>query len=224
VLEIGFQDRRILYCGAVRTATPLLGLPANPSACDLLLLDVAPAAPRGIAPRTSARRLDAAVRQAIADGAAAIVACGSRTAAIEAAHVLGQIDTPLLACRPIFEMLHRVERFGLVLPRLRRLEQTWPDDGAVLHYTHLLPQILGEAKATRIVSVGPAAAGHASEGVAIRMGDGADRSELVEFALRTGATHVALGPRCDALTAALFEKAGALVYRVHHPTQIPLPL
>jgi hypothetical protein len=55
------------------------------------------------------------------------------------------------------------------------------------------------------------------------MGEGADRSALVEFTLRTQAAHVALGPRCDEQTAAALEKAGATVYRVHHPTQIPLP-
>jgi hypothetical protein len=224
VLEIGFQDRRILYCGGVRMATPLLGLPANPSPCDLLLLDAAPAAPRGIAPRTSARRLDAALRQALADGVVALVACSSRAAAIEAAHVLSQIDAPLLACRPIFEMLRRVERFGLVLPRMRRLEQTWPSSGAVLHYAHLLPQQADEARRSRVIAVGPAAAGQSANANGIRMGEGADRSGLVEFALKTEAAHVALGPRCDEQTAAMLEKAGALVYRVHHPTQIPLPL
>jgi hypothetical protein len=222
-LEIGFQERRILYCGAVRTATPLLGLPANPASCDLLLLDVAPAAPRGIAPRTAARRLDAAVRGALAEGAVAAVACGSRTAAIEAAHVLGQIDAPLLACRPIFEMLRRVEKFGLACPKLRRLEQTWPSSGAVLHYAHLLPASIRGATSTRVIHVGPMTAGSPSA-AAVRLGEGADRPELVEFALRTGADHVALGPRCDAQTAAMLEKAGAHVYRVHDPTQIPLPL
>ena len=224
VLEIGFQDRRILYCGGVRTATPLLGLPADPSPCDLLLLDAVPAVPRGIGPRTAARRLDAAVRQVLADGAVAAVACGSRSAAIEAAYVLAQIDGPLVACRPIFEMLRRVERFGLAFPTLRRLEQTWPDSGAVLHYAHLLPQPVGDSKLTRIIYAGPATAGTQSGGSAVRMGEGADRPDLVKFALGTGAAHVALGPRCDAQTAAMLEKAGALVSRVHHPTQIPLPL
>jgi hypothetical protein len=223
LLEVGFQGRRILYCGAVRAATPLLGLPADPSPCDLLLLDAAAAAPRGIAPRTAARRLDAAVRQALADGAVAAVACGSRTAAIEAAHVLGQIDAPFLACRPIFEMLRRVERFGLTAPRLHRLEQAWPAAGMVLHYARLLPPLPAGAAATRIIPVGPAALA-APPRDAIRMGEGADRAELVDFALGTGAAHVALGPRCDAPTAAALEKAGATVYRVHRPTQIPLPL
>jgi hypothetical protein len=160
----------------------------------------------------------------LADGAVPAVACGSRTAAIEAAHVLAQIDAPLVACRPIFEMLRRVERFGLAFPTLRRLEQTWPTSGAVLHYEHLLPSAMGEAGLTRVIRVGPAEAGRAPDGDAIRMGEGADRPDLVEFALRTGAAHVALGPRCDAQTAAMLEKAGALVSRVHHPTQIPLPL
>jgi len=221
-LEIGFQERRILYCGSVRTATPLLGLPAASTPCDLLLLDTAPAAPRGIAPRTAARRLDAAVRGSLADGAVAAVACGSRTAAIEAAYVLGQIDAPLLAVRPIFEMLRRIEKFGLACPRLHRLEQAWPGSGTVLHYEHLLPQTVRNATSTRVIHVGPMAAGSPSG--TIRLGDGADRPELVEFALGTGAAHVALGPRCDAQTAAMLEKAGAQVYRVHDPTQIPLPL
>lgn len=224
LLEIGFQERRILYCGAARTATPVLGLPAEPSRCDLLLLDATPAAPRGIAPRTNARRLDESVRKAIAEGAVAAVSCGSRTAAIEAAHVLGQIEVPLLACRPIFEMLRRIERFGVVLPRLRRLEQQWPDSGAVLHYAHLLPGAAHEARTTRVISVGPAGTARPKGGDAIRMGEGADRSGLVELALRTGATQVALGPRCDAQTAAMLEKAGATVYRMHDPMQIPLPL
>ncbi len=224
MLEVSFRERRVLYCGAVSASAPLFGLPAAPSPCDLLLLDAAPAASRRIAPRTAAHRLDAAVRAALADGCVAAVACTTRAAAIEAAFVVGQIDAPFVAQRPIFEMLRRVERFGFASPRLRRLEQGWPREGIALCYAGLPVPAARAGAATRFLRIGPELAGAPRGGAAIRLGEGEDRAGIAGFALATGAPSVALGPGCDEQTAALIEKGGAAVYRLHTPTQIPLPL
>lgn len=224
LLEVSFRDRRILYCGAVRAGAPLLGPAAAETACDLLLLDAAPAAPRGVAPRTAAHRLEAAIRAALAEGGVAEIACGTRSAALEAASVAGQIDAPLVAHRPIFEMLRRVERFGLSFPNLRRLEQDWPRAGMVLRGEHSPAPAPGKGDPVRAVRVGPAFGGGGSAGQSIRLAEGEGRRGLVAFALGTGAGQIAVGPACDAETAAALERSGAAVCRVSRPTQIPLPL
>jgi hypothetical protein len=223
-LEVSFRERRVLYCGAVRASSPLFGLPAEPTPCDLLLLDAAPAAPRGIAPRTAAHRLEAAVRGALAERRVASIACATRTAALEAAVVVSGLDTPFLAQRPIFEMLRRVERFGLAFLHMRRLEQTWPKEGVVLHYAHQPPPCSDDGVESRRVAVGPVFAGSRPPAGAIRMAEGEDRAGLAAFVRRTSAQNVAFGPRCDEQVAALIEAEGAIVYRLHEPTQIPLPI
>ena len=59
-------------------------------------------------------------------------------------------------------------------------------------------------------------------GAPIRLAEGEDRAGLVEFALKTGAASVALGPACDERIAASLEKSGVTVYRLQRPTQMPL--
>jgi hypothetical protein len=220
-LEIGFKARRIVYCGGVRLKAPLFAPPVEVPACDLLLLDVAPAEPRPGSPRRAANRLGAWITEQLDRGRVPAVVCGTTGAALDAAWTLSQLEVPTRACRPLFEAIRRVERFGLPFPALRRLEQSAPERGALLHYARLWP---GDEMPGPAVYVGPGRERPTWADAAFRMGEGEDRPGLVAYVRQTGASKVALGPRCDETTAAMLTKSGVSVYRVGRPTQIPLPI
>jgi hypothetical protein len=220
-LEIGFKDRRIVFCGGVRLKAPLFAPPVETMPCDLLLLDVAPAEPRPGSPKRVATKLARWISDQLAAGQVPAVVCGSAGAAIDAAWTLSRMDVPTRACRPLFEMIRRVERFGLPFPRLRRLEQSYPDEGALLHLARLWP---GREADLPVAYAGPGRERPAWADAAFRLGEGEDRPGLVSYVKKTGAAKVALGPRCDRSTASMLTNAGVAVYRVGHPTQIPLPL
>jgi hypothetical protein len=131
------------------------------------------------------------------------------------------MDVPTRACRPLFEMIRRIESFGLSFPRLRRLEQTLPEEGVLLHLSRLWEPLETDAP---VAYVGPGRKPRDWADASFRMGEGEDRPGLVAFVKQTGAAKVALGPRCDQATASMLANAGVAVYRVGHPTQIPLPL
>lgn len=220
-LEVGFRDRRIVFCGGVRLKAPLFAPPVEITTCDLLLLDVAPAEPRPGSPKRTAKRLGEWIGAHVEAGRSPAVVCGSNGAALDAAWTLARLNVPTRACRPLFEMLRRVENHGLQFPSLRRLEQTVPETGALLHFSRLWR---GAGFRGPVAYVGPGRAepDWADEG--FRLGEGEDRPGLVAYVKEMGAHKVALGPRCDETTAEMLANAGISVYRVGHPTQIPLPL
>ena len=223
-LELGFRGRSIAYCDGVRLASPLHGPPAEVARCDLLLLDAAPADPRPGSPRRAAKRLAAWADEHLRAGPTAIVA-GGAYAALDAAFALTRAGIPIRAVRPVFEMLRRVEDHGFGVPRLRRLEQRAVDDALILHLDRLWPRA-GVAGATRgrVAFCGPGRRVPAYASAGFRLGESEDRPGLIAYAKRTGAAHIALGPRCDDATAELLARTGAAVYRVERPTQMPLPL
>ena len=224
-LEVGFSDRKIAYCGGVRLATPLHSPTVDVAECDLLLLDTAPAEPRPPSPKRTAERLADWVTEQLARGRAPAVVCGSLTAALDAAWSLSRTDARVRASRPLFELLRRIEPLGYAHPRLHRLEQRWPTDQAVLHLSRLWPPSgLPARRRADVAYVGPGRACPEWAAVGFRLGEGEDRPGLVAYARATGAAQIALGPLCDDATAAMLTRAGLEVYRVPHPTQIPLPL
>jgi hypothetical protein len=122
-------------------------------------------------------------------------------------------------------MLRRLEHLGLPAPRLRRLEQGWPDEGTVLHLAELWPAAVAKrAFRGRVAFAGPGRSQPDWADVAFRLGEGEDRPGLVSYVKQTGAPKVALGPRCDQATAEMLAKTGVSLYRVGRPTQIPLPI
>jgi len=220
-LEVGFKDRRIVYCGGVRLQAPLFASPIEIATCDLLLLDVAPAEPRPGSPKRVAARLGKWVTEQLDAGRVPAVVCGSAGAALDAAWTISRLDVPTRACRPLFEMIRRVEAYGLPFPRLRRLEQRFPRRGVLLHLDRIWSS---RRRRNPVAYAGPGREQPAWADVAFRLGESEDRPGLVSYVRETGAAKVALGPRCDETTAAMLTKAGVSVYRVGHPTQIPLPL
>jgi len=220
-LEIGFKDRHIVYCGGVRLTAPLFAPPAEIARCDLLLLDVAPAEPRPGSPKRSVSRLARWVAEQLDADQAPVVVCGNAGAALDAAHTLARLEVPARACRPLFEMIRRVEGHGLSFPRLRRLEQTLPERDVLLHLERIWT---GRTKRGSVAYVGPGREQPAWADAAFRLGESEDRPGLVTYVKETGASKVALGPRCDEATAAMLADAGVAIYRVGRPTQIPLPL
>jgi len=184
-LEIGFRDRRIIFCGGVRLTAPLFAPPAETAPCDLLLLDVAPAEPRPPSPKRTAKALARWISEKSADGRPCAVVCGSRGAALDAARVATGLDAPLRASRPLFEMLRRLEHLGLHAPRLRRLEQSWPAEGIVLHLAELWPRTAAARSFRgRVAYAGPGRAAPDWSDAAFRLGEGEDRPGLVSYVKR----------------------------------------
>ncbi|MBW2278199.1 MAG: hypothetical protein JRF63_11945 [Deltaproteobacteria bacterium] len=220
-LEIGFKDRRIVYCGGVRLKAPLFAPQIEITPCDLLLLDSVPAEPRPGSPKRVAAKLGSWISAQLDAGRGPSVVCGSGGAALDVAWTLSRLDVPTRACRPLFEMIRRVERYGLPFPHLRRLEQSFPGSGVLLHLDRLWPS--GRRRGP-VAYAGPGREQPTWADVAFRLGESEDRPGLVAYVKETGASKVALGPRCDETTATMLANAGVSVHRVGHPTQIPLPL
>lgn len=223
--EVAFKDRRIVFCGGVRLTQPLACQPVVLPRCDLLLLDVEPAEPRPPSPRRVAPKIRAFVEEACASSRLAVLVCGSLSAALDVCSILQDLDAPMRAVRPLYEMACRVGPFGIALPGLCRLEQALPDHGVVVHLERLW---LGARAAQQrddlaVARVGPGRDEPAWAEACFRLGEGEDRPGLVEYAAGTGASQIAMGPRCDEETFALLEKAGLNPYRVSRPEQIPLP-
>ena len=127
------------------------------------------------------------------------------------------------AQRSLFEMLRRIELAGYALPHLRRLEQELPKTGVVLHLADLWPSSnLTYGSQLPTAFIGPGRAKPHWAKVGFRLGEGEDRPGLVSYVKKTGATEVALGPKCDEATAKLLAKAGLAVYKLRSPRQMSL--
>ncbi len=224
-LEIGFGNRRILYCSGVRLSPPLHSPVAEVPKCDLLILDTPPAEPKPPSARTSSRRLAEWTTEQLAGGRIPTVVCNNNLAALDAAWILSKLECTIHASRPLFEMLRRVEPMGFAVPRMVRLNQTWPTEGAVLHLDHLWPKSpFFDQTGGSTAHVGPGRTAPRWASISFRLGEKEDRPGLVSYVKQTGASQVALGPCCDATTASMIEKAGIRVHHVKSPTQMPLPL
>ncbi len=222
--EVSFKDRKIVYVGGVRLARPLAAPPAAIPSCDMLLIDAAPAEPRPPSPKRVSAQLKAWVEETLSSGLVPVLSAGSVASALDAAWTLRQLDIPIRACRPIFEMLKRTENVGFSIPGLKRLEQICPTTGAVLHFARLWPNSKFIAtKSTLAAYVGPGRNKPKWAKIAFRLGEGEDRPGIVSYVKKTNATQVALGPLCDEATSLLLRNAGFNVYQVQHPEQIPLP-
>ena len=224
--EVSFKGRRILYCGGVRLTQPLCWQEAELPTCDLLLLDAKPAEPRPVSPKRVSKKLRKWVVDAVGAGKMPVLCCGSIAAAVEAACTLRQTEEKVRACRPLFEMLCRVESSGFFpVSRLRRMEEQWPTSGAVLFLSRLWTRSsFRGVDSAAVAYVGPGRAKPEWADVSFRLGEGEDRPGLISYVRKTQASQVALGPNCDEATAKMLEKIGAKVYRVQRPTQMLLPI
>lgn len=223
LLEVAYKDRVIVFCDGIRLARPLHSTPAIVPTCDLLLIDTACAEPRPPSPRTVAKELAAWAKRGL-EGGVPVVTCGSPSAAVDAAWALKDLEAPVTAARPIYEMLSRLETVGYDFPRLRRLNQEWPGEGLVLHWSHLwtYSRFFKEADAVAFAGQGRTAPRWAT--ASFRAGEREDRSGLSSFARQTGAGTVVLGPRCDEATASLLRRSGLNVSHLESPKQMRLPL
>ena len=223
LLEVTYKDRSIAYCGGVRLSRPLFGEPVQIPKCDLLLIDTDCADPRPPSAKTSSTNLIRWARETIGAGVP-VIACGSPASAVEAAWSLKDFDLPVTTSRPLFEMLRRIEPLGHRFPGLRRLNQEWPTEGLVLHFSHLWATSPFFGMTRNVAYAGPGKTPPPWATTSFRMGEREDRSGLVSFARDTGASVVALGPGLDESTGSLFMKSGIQVSRLEKPEQMPLPL
>jgi hypothetical protein len=223
-LEVAFKDRRLVLSSGVRMAAPLCASPTRIPECDILLLDARPAEPRPPSPRGVAAKIEEWIEAETRRGRVPALVAGSIAAALDIACLTQRIGLPVRATRPLYELYCRVEKLGFAIPLLRRLEQEWPTRGAVIHLARLWA---ASARAERgripAAHVGPGRAVPDWAEAAFRLGEQEDRPGLVGYVQRTGATEVALGPKCDEATAARMRKSGIGVHRVPDPTQMPLP-
>jgi hypothetical protein len=221
---VAFQNTRILYCGGVCLRRPLFSEAAEVPTCDLLLLDVVPAASKPPAPRRVAPKLLTRVEEVLARGRPAVVGVGSLTAAFDVMWILRSLHVPIRAQRRLYECVRRVEDFVSLSPGLRRLEQRLPDSGVVLYpAAGWAGARFRGRESVEAVYAGPERAVPEWAENAFRLGEGEDRVGMVSYIKQTGASKVALGANCDRGLAHLLIKAGIATYRVTPPEQIPLP-
>ncbi len=223
-LEISFKERRIVFLGGIRLAGPIASPSAEFPQCDLLLLDIGPAEPRPPSPKHASAQIVKWLSSTVSSGRVPVLAAGSLTAALDTAWALRHADINVRACRSLFEMFRRIEEAGYSMPKLRRLEQELPRGDAVLHLGRIWPNSpMASKNSAAAAYVGPGRTKPPWAEIAFRLGEGEDRPGLVTYVKKTGASQVAVGPRCDEATAAMLRKAGISVYRVSDPTQLPLP-
>ncbi len=223
LLEVGYKGRSILFCGGIRASQPLHSAPLEIPRCDLLLIDTPCADPRPPSPKYAGRSLANWVLKSREDGVPTVV-CGTPNAAVDAAWILNEKEVPVVATRPLYEMLRRLESGGYKYKQLRRLNQDWPEEGVVLHYAHIWPQSSFFDQDRPVAYAGPGRSGQPWASASFRLGEREDRPGLLSFVKETGASQIALGPMCDPATAAALRKLDLDVRHLQKATQMPLPI
>lgn len=222
---MAFKDRKIVLSTGVRLAQPLACPPVEIPQCDLLLLDAEAAEPNPPAPRRVAEQIKRWIVGVISRGMNPVICVGSKTAALDMAHVLRSLSVEVRVHRSLFEMFRRIEEAGFAVLPCRRLGQNWLRGEAVLYTSSQWPQSrFAREDRLEIAYVGPGRQKPDWAQAAFRLGEGEDRSGLVSYVKQIGVQKVALGPRCDEETGNRLRKLGVEVYRVHSPEQIALPL
>ncbi len=223
--QVVFKGNRILYSGGVCLRKPLSTQPIDIPQCDLLLLDARPADPKPPAPLGVAQKLAGWVDRTLAAGAVPVVAAGSVNAAFDVMWALDPLDIPVRAQRGLFETFRRTESYRSFSPRLKRLEQRVPPSEVVLYPAGRWPRSrLFDAPSAKSAYAGPGREAPAWAEAAFRLGEGEDRTGIVSYVTRTGASQVALGgPGGDDRLVEMLTKAGIETFRVTPPVQIPLP-
>ena len=223
-LKISFRDRQILYCGGVRSAKPLFSPPMEIPECDLLLLDFPTAEPRPAAPSRTAKEI-AAWLSRMSTSHAAVVACGSKTAALDAFWILRSLDIPISASRNLFELFRRSADVLGNMSGLSRLEQVFPRQGVVLVTQEQWEKsrFRSASLSDRTAYAGPGTGAPEDVTACFRLGEGEDRSGIAGYVKQTGASQIVLGRQCDEGLTDYLTKAGLNVFRVTRPIQIPFP-
>ncbi len=223
MLEIKFNGMTIVYCNALRLATPIAGEKAEAIKCDMLLLDTPVATSQFPAPSTVKKQLvswsDSFKNRS---GLSAIV-CSSKSDVFNAVAALSSLDISIFAHKNIFNMLRNTGYLTTEHSKIAPLTKKLPSLG-----TLLLP--LKSWNSGSIFTNNIAASCIIGEGELKKPTDerfifGHRETEkiLLAFARSTGAKSVALGAAYTVQNAEIFKKAGFNVYYSKKPVQLPLP-
>ena len=223
-LEVSIKDRKILYCGGVRMARPLICAAAEVPRCDLLLLDAPISEPKPPAPATMSKALQAWLRACIDEKQRPFMIFGNRAAALEAVYSASGLGRPLRVQRRLFEMIRRM---SVDLPLgnavLRLGKKVKDDEGALISIADWHKSRFFEEPDKRVAYIGPGRAVPPFADVAFRMGESEDRPGMLAYIKQTGATQVALGDMTDESLTEPLQEMGIEAFRLTHPEQIPLP-
>ena len=135
---------------------------------------------------------------------------------------LRDVDSPVYAYRPLYEMIKRVGDTGLTPGLVRRLDQRPPNGRLVFHSSRWWPSSRLRGGSLRAAYIGPGRAVPKWADAAFRLGESEDRSGLVSYASKMGPSQIALGPGCDEKTSHMLRNAGFRVYPVHEARQMLL--
>ena len=226
-LEVSLKGQKIGLVSTLRFSQPLAAPSLVVPSCELLLIDVESAQPKPPAPKRVATRMLEWVTEVLEDGRTPVLSVPSRSAALEVAWVLRSGEMSVKASRPVFEMLRRVAPFGYAITKLRRF------DGRVHSGDVVVRMASGTSPrdGNKSFDLGNAALAYAGPGrdiptwaeLGFRLGESEDRPGIVKFVKQTGASTVALGPRCDPEIGLALQKVGLEVYRVRRPSQTEFP-
>lgn len=223
-LEVSIKDRKILYCGGVRMARPLICAASEVPRCDLLLLDVPISEPKPPAPTTVSKSLQSWLAQCIDEAQRPFLIFENRAAAFDCIYSADRAGVSLRVQRRLFEM---VRRASVELPIgnavLRLGQKVNIGEGALISIADWHKSRFFSEPDKRVAYVGSGRALPRFADVAFRMGECEDRPGILAYIRQTGASQVALGDMTDETLTEPLQEMGVEVFRLTHPTQIPLP-
>lgn len=223
-LEVSIKKRKILYCGGIRMAKPLICAASEVPRCDLLLLDVPVSEPKPPAPTTVSKALQSWLAQCIDEKQRPFLIFGNRAAAFDGVYSAGEAGVSLRVQRRLFEMVRRVSAELPIGNTVSRLGQKVKiGEGALISIADWHKSRFFSESDKRVAYIGPGRALPQFADVAFRMGESEDRPGILAYIKKTGAAQVALGDMTDETLTESLQEMGIEAFRLTHPTQIPLP-
>ena len=223
MLEIKYNNKKIVYCSGLRTAVPLSGYSVSSNKCDILLFDFEITSQKNPAPRTLKSQL-LAWHNVHSENMTAVYACDSATAAFDVVDSFADAAQMLYAQSTVYNLLRSAAISTHKKLTVKKLGKNWPASGAVLTNSRAFPlPRFPEASIASACFCG-------NENLAPRglpvfpMGMPEHLAGLIQFARKCGAHTVAISPAGGESAAAAFKKAGFDVVYSRVPHQLKLPL
>ncbi len=222
-LRITHQNRRIVYCGGIRSAKPLFSPPITIPECELLLLDFANSASAPPAPSRAGKEL-VELSKTLTSKLFAVIST-SCSAALEALWNLRAEEFPIYAEKRLYDMFRRLPDLFGQRRKLFRLTTKLPNCGSVMMMKDkwVNTKFAELFTPSNIIFVGEESSAPNQVKTVLRLGEVEDVLGTISYIKQTGTKQVVLGRNCTESLAERLLKTGIEVHRISHPVQIPLP-
>ncbi|MBN2530866.1 MAG: hypothetical protein JXR76_31055 [Deltaproteobacteria bacterium] len=226
LLEITYNNRRIIYSSGLRTTTPLMGESIPEIKCEILLIDFEMPETKPPAPRTIKPRLIEWYNTNVSkvSNISPVVLCDSAPALFDAFAVFSEIPDALFAHSSSYNILRHTSMQTNHSHRIKRLSREWPKSGVVFGTSQWFYRSAHHKNEAILRCYCGPDVRIPIDTSAFRLGEPEHVGGLVQFAKKCGARTVALSPSAGDVCAAAFRKAGFDVYFSRIPKQLKLPL